>query len=224
MKKKRTNIKKPLNSLGWMEGTALPHYRSQVLLFEKQWRRKLNPLVSVFACDVCLAAMDPGLLFLSVNRQAGQSTPAAPAAPGIADRRLWLGHMDDAGQDTRQIPSGLAICFAKALAVEPDFVLAVMPQIRALHYKGVAAARWEDAKHPGKVRDLRVQGGESITGIMLGVLDDDEEHIGREDTIAAAKTVAPHIAFQPAHVDRARNEHRKRKPYEMPAKPKAKKK
>jgi hypothetical protein len=132
-----------------------------------------------------------------------------------------LGRVDDQGNDTRETPPTLATGYAAALAFEPDFVLAIMPGLRALWMKGTTAAQWENPRRRDFARDLRAPGGETATGILLGVLDDDTADEGRADTIAAAKTVAPSVDFTPGLVDKARNLHRDKKPYGKPVKRKA---
>ncbi len=208
-----------------MEGTALPIYREQIAEFEKRWGRKLHKGISPLAYEVCWVAIDPSLLLLATNRLAGQKTKAAPCAVGVIDRRPMLGRVDADGNDARETPAALALCFAAALNLEPDFVLAVMPKIRAAWLKGNAAAQWENPKRPGKARDLRAPGGESKRAILLGVLDDAEADDDYETITAAAEVVAPWLKFTPKDVSNAKAEHRKKKPpHKSPAKCGAKRK
>jgi hypothetical protein len=216
------NARKPLNAEGWIDGTALPYWREQTAAFEARWGRKLHPLAAVLAHDCILVAIDPSLLLLAVNRLTGTPTKAARAARGITDRRAMLGRVDDQGNDTRECPASLAPAFAACLSHEPDFVLSIMPGLRALWLKGTTAAQWENPSRRDFARDLRAPEGETATGILLGVLDDDTEGEGRADTIDAAKTVAPSVNFTPGLVDKARNLHRQKKPYTKPVKRKAK--
>ena len=215
------NARKPLNAEGWIDGTALPYWREQTAAFEARWGRKLHPLLAALATDCILSAIDPSLLLLAVNRLTGTPTKAARAARGTTDRRAMLGRVDDQGNDTRECPASLATAFAACLSHEPDFVLSIMPGLRALWLKGPAAAQWETPSRRDFARDLRAPGGESATGILLGVGDDVADDEGRDEFIAAAKNVAPSVNFTPGLVDKARNLHRKQKPYEKPVKRKA---
>jgi len=209
-------MKKPIHSPGWIRGTALPHYHAALAEFEARWKRKLAPSARFFAYGVILTAIDPSLLRLAVNALDGTPTPAAPAAPGVIDKRPLFDEVDADGNDLRTPPAHRAKCVAQSHSDEPDFILEIMPQIRALWLAGTAEQRWQNPKRKDFARDLRAAGGVSKRGILLGVLDSADADDGRDDILAAAELQAPGAGFTFGDVDAAKNAHRKRKPYPKP--------
>jgi len=206
------NVRKPLKAIGWIHGTAYPYWCEQVASYQSKWGRSLDPFLRICWYDIIMVSIDPSFLLLAVNRLTDSPTKAALPSPGINDTREMMGRTDANGNDTRLLPTSIAPLFARGLKLEPDFVLAIMPGIRALWLKGTASACWQTPTRRDYARDLRAPGGESKRAIMRGVLDDNELDDATEDTVAAASVVAPWLDFNTKDVENAKREHRKLKP------------